>query len=132
MASTIDTEELISRPLDVIARLRAELKARDAGTGTGTGTGSSGEEGALLIAAISEALCSGASPALDRVPVLSRESLAEVRSSICLVVLATEKLCLRRRAESNFQNHPKITRWLQREDVLRLDGPSSSPSCPCA
>eukprot|EP00903_Cladosiphon_okamuranus_P010696 g10109.t1 len=68
MASTIDVEELIARPLDVIARLRAELKARDADADRG-------EENALLVETISDAL--GSSRALDKVPVLSRESLAE-------------------------------------------------------
>lgn len=70
MASAIDIAELIARPLDVIARLRVELKARDNNSGD--------EESALLAAAISDALCSGASPALDKVPVLCRDSLAEV------------------------------------------------------
>ncbi|CAM9320213.1 unnamed protein product [Scytosiphon promiscuus] len=68
--ANIDIEELIARPLDVIARLRGELKARD---GSGSGT----QESAQVAKAISEALCSGASPPLERVPVLSRESLAE-------------------------------------------------------
>lgn len=95
MTSAIDTDLLISRPLDVIARLRAELKARDTGNNNNT-AGSSGEEGALVAQAISEALCSGAAPALDRVPVLTRESLAEVRSDVFLVVLTTEMLCLLR------------------------------------
>eukprot|EP00752_Nemacystus_decipiens_P010697 g9526.t2 len=75
MASTIDIEELIARPLDVIARLRAELKARGASIDGSTNGGD--EDGALLAEAISDALCSGSSPALHRVPVLCRESLAE-------------------------------------------------------
>ncbi|CAM9467324.1 unnamed protein product [Pylaiella littoralis] len=71
MASAIDIAELIARPLDVIARLRVELKAR------GNSNNSGEQESAFLAAAISEALCSGASPALDEVPVLCRHSLAE-------------------------------------------------------
>lgn len=83
MASSIDVEELIARPLDVITRLRVELKARDAGTDNNTNSGG-GEETALLAGAISEALCSGTSPALDQVPLLSREALAEVRCPMCV------------------------------------------------
>lgn len=71
MTPNMDIDELIARPLDVIARLRAELKARpenDVGDG----------QGAPVATVISKALCEGDSPALERVPVLSRESLAEV------------------------------------------------------
>lgn len=66
----MDIDELIARPLDVIARLRAELKAQlenDGGVGQGT----------PVTTVICEALCEGDYPALERVPVLSRESLAE-------------------------------------------------------
>lgn len=72
MSSAIDIDELIARPLDVITRLRVELKTRDCDANSGGG------ESALLAEAVSDALCSGISPALDMVPVLSRESLAEV------------------------------------------------------
>lgn len=71
MASAVDVDELIARPLEVIARLRVELKARDSNS-------DSGGESALLAKAISDILCSGISPALDKVPVLSRGALAEV------------------------------------------------------
>lgn len=80
MASAIDIAELIARPLDVIARLRVELKAR------GNSNNSGEQESAFLAAAISEALCSGASPALDEVPVLCRHSLAEVWSVVLPVL----------------------------------------------
>lgn len=73
VTATMDVDELIARPLDVIARLRGELKATSDG------------ESALLGATISDALCSGSSPALDKVPILSRESLAKVRR--CHVIL---------------------------------------------
>ena len=97
MASTIDVEELIARPLDVIARLRGELKARDATTNSG------GEESALLAEAISDALCSGSSPALAKVPVLSRESLAEV----CAVHRPVD-VCVRIHRGSALRRTPEI------------------------
>ena len=93
MASTIDVEELIARPLDVIARLRGELKARDATTNSG------GEESALLAEAISDGLCSGSSPALAKVPLLSRESLAEV-CAVHRPVMCVRNSTLRRKPES--------------------------------
>ncbi|CAN0394546.1 unnamed protein product, partial [Ectocarpus sp. 12 AP-2014] len=72
VTATMDVDELIARPLDVIARLRRELKASG-----NRSTDTSDGESALLGATISDALCSGSSPALDRVPMLSRESLAK-------------------------------------------------------
>lgn len=71
MFPTIDIDELIARPLDVIARLRAELKAQPPGSDDGEGAAS-------VAAVICKALCEGDAPALGRVPVLSRECLAEV------------------------------------------------------
>lgn len=79
MAPTMDIDELIARPLDVIARLRAELKAQlenDGGVGQG---------GTPVATVICKALCEGDSPALQRVPVLSRESLAEVRLRVLYI-----------------------------------------------
>lgn len=73
MAPSIDVNELILRPLDVIARLRVDLKAQG---------GDANDGSAVLARAISDVLCSGASPALERVPVLSRESVAKVRMFI--------------------------------------------------
>lgn len=69
MAPTVDVDELIARPLDVIARLRAELKAQP----------ESDDGGTPVVDVIGKALCEGDSPGLERVPLLSRESLAEVR-----------------------------------------------------
>lgn len=89
MASAIDITELIARPLDVIARLRVELKARGNSNNNDNSSSGEQEESALLAAAISEALCSGASPALDEVPVLCRDSLAEVCIVRCRVGLFT-------------------------------------------
>lgn len=72
MTPSIDVDELIARPLDAIARLRADLKAQGGGAS---------DESVALATVISEVLCSGASPALEKVPVLSRESIAEVSIS---------------------------------------------------
>lgn len=77
----MDIDELIARPLDVIARLRAELKAQPVNDG-GAGQGSP------VAAVICKALCEGDSPALERVPVLSRESLAEVRLRLLYIAAA--------------------------------------------
>lgn len=71
MSAPIDIDELIARPLDVISRLRVDLKER-------TECSNDGNQKGRLAAAISDALCSGDSPALERVPVLSREYLTEV------------------------------------------------------
>lgn len=70
MSVPIDIDELIARPLDVISRLRVDLKKR-------TESGAGDDKGCLA-AVISDALCSGDSPALEKVPVLSRECLSEV------------------------------------------------------
>lgn len=74
MTPQIEITELIAKPLDVIAQLRADLKAEtDAGDGRRDGDGSD-----AVAAAISEMLCAGDCLALNEVPVLSRKSLAEV------------------------------------------------------
>lgn len=96
MTHTIDVDELIARPLDVIARLRAELKEEH---------GDDAQDGPLLALAILRALSSGAPPALEQVPVLSRESLAEVRGLVVAMALRARNLvytnsCLREAQES--------------------------------
>lgn len=73
MTPVLATGDLIAKPLDAIARLRVELRSR------ADNALPNDDCDAQMVAAISEALCSGASPALDEVPVLSRESFAEVR-----------------------------------------------------
>lgn len=79
MASNMNLDELIARPLDAIARLGVELEAQQQPASENTATtGGHKEEGALLAAAISTALRSGDSPALNKVPILCRDSLAEV------------------------------------------------------
>ena len=70
MASTIDIDELIARPLGVTSRLRVKLNEQT--------ESAAGDEEDRLAAAVAEALCSGDSPAIEKVPVLSRERLAEV------------------------------------------------------
>lgn len=91
MKFEINIEELIARPLDVIARLKVDLQAS-----TENDPGDDSKGGAVLTAAISEALCSGASPALDKVPVLSRQCLAEVclLASLCTAWQARFRYCL--------------------------------------
>lgn len=72
----MDIDELIARPLDAVERLRAEIKAK-----SGDASEDRAEDGGIglsLAEAIAEALKAGPCPALDRVPVLSRKSFAEV------------------------------------------------------
>lgn len=62
----INVEELIRRPLEAIERLRIDIAASDA-------------EGDSISRKVAEALSSGDHPALDKIPLLSRENLLQVR-----------------------------------------------------
>lgn len=73
---TVDTEELLAKPLDTIESLRADLEAAahdDSDDGVENQKASS-----ALARAVSEALLAGPTPALSRVPVLSRKAFGEV------------------------------------------------------
>ena len=60
----VNIEELIEKPLKAIQRLREVFN--------------SDEGGDIVARTVAQALCSGSSRALDRVPILSRKILVEV------------------------------------------------------
>lgn len=76
MKPTVDIDELIVRPLNTIELLRAELKAG----GDNDAEDTSGAAG--LAGAVSALLLTGDSPALSKIPVLSRKALDEVRGRL--------------------------------------------------